>query len=70
MFIDGLDEFDGPYDSVIKLITNVSDQEHVKICVSSRPLLAFEEAFNGNPCIRVAVPNLRHYPNVRQEAAL
>ena len=53
MFIDGLDEFDGRYDSVIKMITNVSDQEHVKICVSSRPLLAFERAFAGNPCLKL-----------------
>lgn len=35
------------------MITNVSDQEHVKICVSSRPMFAFEEAFNGNPCLRL-----------------
>ena len=53
MFIDGLDEFDGRYDSVIKMITDVSDQKHVKICVSSRPLFAFEEAFIGNPYLRL-----------------
>ena len=53
MFIDGLDEFDGRYDSVIKMITDVSDQRHVKICVSSRPLFAFEEAFIGNPFLRL-----------------
>ena len=53
MFIDGLDEFDGRYDSVINMITNVSDQEHVKICVSSRPLFAFKGAFAGSPCLKL-----------------
>ena len=53
MFIDGLDEFDGDYDRVIEMITNLSDQRHVKICVSSRPLLAFKRAFTGNPCLRL-----------------
>ena len=53
MFIDGLDEFDGDYDRVIEMITNLSDQRHVKICVSSRPLLAFKRAFIGKPCLRL-----------------
>ena len=53
MFIDGLDEFDSPYDSVIKMITNLSDQEHLKICVSSRPLFAFTRAFSANPCLKL-----------------
>ena len=53
MFVDGLDEFDGDYDRVIEMITNLSDQRHVKICVSSRPLLAFQSAFRGKPCLRL-----------------
>lgn len=53
MFIDGLDEFDGDYDRVIEMITNLSDQKHVKICVSSRPLLPFKRAFKGKPCLRL-----------------
>ncbi len=53
MFIDGLDEFDGDYGRVIKMITNLSDQRLVKVCVSSRPLLAFERAFNGKPSLRL-----------------
>ena len=68
MFIDGLDEFDGRYDTVIKMITNVSDQEHVKICVSSRPLLAFERAFSANPCLRLqdlTFGTIREYINLQ-----
>ena len=53
MFIDGLDEFDGRYETVVKMIKDLADQTHVKICLSSRPLLAFEEAFNGKPSLRV-----------------
>ena len=35
------------------MITNLSDQRHVKICVSSRPLLAFEMAFKNKPSLRL-----------------
>lgn len=53
MFIDGLDEFEGQEDAVIKMIDDLADQTHVKVCVSSRPLLAFEEAFGGKPSLRL-----------------
>lgn len=53
MFIDGLDEFDGRYDGIMRMITGLADQTHVKICLSSRPLLAFEEAFGGKPSLRL-----------------
>ena len=68
MFIDGLDEFDGDYDRVIEMITNLSDQRHVKICVSSRPLLAFKRAFTGKPCLRLQDLNfstIREYTEKR-----
>lgn len=35
------------------MITNLSKQRHVKICVSSRPLLAFEMAFKNKPSLRL-----------------
>ncbi|KAL8871949.1 MAG: hypothetical protein Q9198_007304 [Flavoplaca austrocitrina] len=41
------DEFEGPINTVIKMITDLADQTHVKVCVSSRPLLVFERAFGG-----------------------
>ena len=53
MFIDGLDEFEGQEDTVIKMINDLADQTHVKVCVSSRPLPAFEEAFGGKPSLRL-----------------
>ena len=53
MFIDGLDEFEGQNDTVIKMIRDLADLAHVKVCVSSRPLLAFEEAFSEKPRLRL-----------------
>ena len=53
MFIDGLDEFEGQEDTVIKMIGDLADQTHVKVCVSSRPLPAFEEAFSEKPNLRL-----------------
>ncbi|MCJ1431145.1 hypothetical protein MMC27_000496 [Xylographa pallens] len=68
MFIDGLDEFDGPSDTVIGMITDLADQTHVKICVSSRPLLAFEKAFNGKPNLKLqdlTFSSIREYAEVK-----
>ena len=53
LFIDGLDEFEGQEDTVIGMIGDLADQTHVKVCVSSRPLLAFEEAFSEKPSLRL-----------------
>ena len=53
MFIDGLDEFEGQKDTVIKMIGELADQTHIKVCVSSRPLLAFEEAFSEKPRLKL-----------------
>lgn len=53
IFIDGLDEFDGDYDTVVKLINDLGDETHVKICLSSRPLRAFEDALSAKPGLRL-----------------
>ena len=68
MFIDGLDEFEGQEDTVIKMIGDLADQTHVKVCVSSRPLLAFEEAFAGKPSLRLqdlTFDSIRKYAEVK-----
>ena len=68
MFIDGLDEFEGQEDAVIKMIDDLADQTHVKVCVSSRPLPAFEEAFGGKPSLRLqdlTFESIREYGNVK-----
>lgn len=43
--IDGLDEFEGKSKVLIDFILRVSGRENVKVCVASRPWLAFEDAF-------------------------
>ena len=53
MFIDGLDEFEGREDTVIEMIQALAGQAHVKVCLSSRPLPIFEEAFNFGPGLRL-----------------
>ena len=68
MFIDGLDEFDGPGDIVLNMIKDLADQTYVKVCVSSRPLLAFEEAFTGKPSLRLqdlTFDSIRDYAAVK-----
>ena len=54
IFIDGLDEFEGDYGArvaVIDMIITISQSPNVKICVSSRPWLIFEDAFKGMPSL-------------------
>ena len=53
MFIDGLDEIDGDYYSLLALIEDLVDLKNVKICLSSRPLPAFERAFGVVPSLRL-----------------
>ena len=54
IFIDGLDEFDGRYDAVLNFIHTLSEyNSNIKICVSSRPLLAFEQALQNQPGLRL-----------------
>lgn len=49
LFIDGLDEFSGEHDDLIKLVMQITDKYSVKICISSRPWLVFEDALKSKP---------------------
>ncbi|KAI0015783.1 hypothetical protein F4780DRAFT_46167 [Xylariomycetidae sp. FL0641] len=49
LFLDGLDEYDGEHDILIKLIKKVACKPSIKICVSSRPWLHFIDAFEQSP---------------------
>ena len=49
LFIDGLDEFAGDQTSLINLVRSITDGQDVKVCLSSRPYIIFEEAF-GKSC--------------------
>ncbi|KAL9081621.1 MAG: hypothetical protein Q9159_007198 [Coniocarpon cinnabarinum] len=53
MFIDGLDEFEGHSEQLIQILSALSKQANVKVCVSSRPGRAFEDSWTGVPTIRL-----------------
>ncbi|KAK4170002.1 hypothetical protein QBC43DRAFT_40063 [Cladorrhinum sp. PSN259] len=53
LFIDGLDEFDGDYNNLIKMVNVFHSCVGVKVCVSSRPENAFVDAYRGNPGLQV-----------------
>ncbi|PGH13842.1 hypothetical protein AJ79_03410 [Helicocarpus griseus UAMH5409] len=51
-FIDGLDEFHGNPSDLIEFIQGLLSP-NVKICVSSRPWVVFEDAFRNRPSLRI-----------------
>lgn len=53
LLIDGLDEFDGLESDIAKLFKGVVLSPHVKVCVSSRTHVPFEDAFAGRPQLRL-----------------
>ena len=58
LFIDGLDEFEGNDDQndrhyLIELFRSLASSLSIKICLSSRPLLIFEESFRESPGLRL-----------------
>jgi hypothetical protein len=48
-FVDGLDEYDGDHTEVVNLFRGVASSSSVKVFLSSRPLLVFEDAFGKCP---------------------
>lgn len=58
LFIDGLDEFEGNDDQndrqyLIELFRSLASSPSIKVCLSSRPLLIFEESFKDTPGLRL-----------------
>lgn len=52
-FIDGLDEYEGDHKEMTVFLQELSSLPDLKICVSSRPWLAFQDAFGNCPMLRV-----------------
>jgi hypothetical protein len=52
LFIDGLDEYEGDPIDTIELFRSITSS-NVKICLSSRPWVVFENAFKENPKLKV-----------------
>lgn len=64
LFIDGLDEFDGKHDDLICLFQSLIANKNVKICVSSRPWVLFEDAFHHRPSLTLqdlTYSDIKHY---------
>ena len=63
-FIDGLDEFDGDHTNLIRLVKDISPSSNIKLCVSSRPWVLFEDAFRHKPSLMLqdlTYPDIRHF---------
>lgn len=64
LFVDGLDEFSGDHNDLIKLIKDLIIENGVKICVASRPWVVFEDAFKHKPSLRLedlTYNDIRHF---------
>lgn len=68
--IDGLDEFEGDDEArsrIITLFKKLSSYRNVKVCVSSRPWLIFEDAFESQPSLtlqRLTYGDIKNYVQV------
>ncbi|KAH6987851.1 hypothetical protein BKA56DRAFT_281198 [Ilyonectria sp. MPI-CAGE-AT-0026] len=52
-FIDGLDEYDGDDYDIISLLQEYSGSPNIKLCLSSRPLVPYEQAFSKFPGMKL-----------------
>ena len=53
LFIDGLDEYEGDHKSIVAFLQELVLAPNFKICVSSRPLIVFKDAFDRMPKLKV-----------------
>jgi hypothetical protein len=53
LFIDGLDEYDGDHEELGEFFKGIASSPHFKICLSSRPLVVFEDLFKRCPSLRL-----------------
>jgi len=57
-FIDGLDEYGGDLDDIAEYFLEFANEPGIKMCLSSRPLVVFEDAFADYPGLKLQ--NLTH----------
>lgn len=53
MVVDGLDELEGDLDVIIVLLQQASTFSYVKLYLSSRPWVVFEDAFEESPSLKL-----------------
>ncbi|GAW17703.1 hypothetical protein ANO14919_071680 [Xylariales sp. No.14919] len=57
-FIDGLDEYNSDHDKLCKVLCDMANSPHIKMCVSSRPWAVFERSFGGESRERLDIHEL------------
>jgi hypothetical protein len=68
LFIDGLDEFAGDHEHLALFLKDIVTSENVKVCLSSRPWVIFEDNFRGYPTLRLqdqTQNDIQHYVHGR-----
>jgi hypothetical protein len=71
LFIDSLDEYDGDCKAIADLLKDVALSLYIKVCVSSRLWLVFEEAFENRVglCLQdLTYTDIRNYVRGTLEA--
>jgi hypothetical protein len=53
LFVDGLDEYEGDHQELGEFFKNISCLRYVKVCVSSRPWVVFQDLFADRPRLRL-----------------
>jgi hypothetical protein len=53
LLIDGIDEYDGDHSALAGLFKSITSSSKVKVLLSSRPILAYEDAFSLCPKLRL-----------------
>jgi hypothetical protein len=53
LMIDGLDEFNGDHEELASLFNEITEYPNVKVCLSSRPWVVFEDMFGQCPNLRL-----------------
>ncbi|KAJ8124032.1 hypothetical protein ONZ43_g149 [Nemania bipapillata] len=57
-FIDGLDEYDSDHIELCRVLRDMANSPHIKMCVSSRPWAVFERSFGGKGQERLDIHEL------------
>ncbi|KAF7861959.1 hypothetical protein EAF04_007840 [Stromatinia cepivora] len=53
LFVDGLDEYEGQPSTIAEYFSMLAQVPWLKICLSSRPLLEFDDTFGSGPSLRL-----------------
>lgn len=52
-FLDGLDELDQKHERMVSMVRDLTEDENVKICLSSRPYRIFSDSFSSSAMLKL-----------------